>query len=120
MVLLSGIIVVAVFDDVEGPYIYQIDILPVSPAAGDTISVVIYCIDASGVSDAKMSYSTNGEDWLQVDMNFYTCLCLAGGRWVAHIGPVAEDTVQFFVTAFDNSPTKNTADTEVFTIQIEV
>ena len=119
MILLSGIIVIAVFDDVEGPYIYEVDILPVGPVAGDTISVVIYAIDSSGVSDAKLSYSMNGEDWQQVDMNFFTCLCLAGGRWVAHFGPIADgDTMRFYATAFDNSPVKNTAETEVFTISL--
>ncbi len=120
MVLLSGVIVLAVFDDVEGPFIYEVDILPVSPVAGDMISVVIYCIDSSGVSDAKLSYSINGEDWQMKDMNFYACLCLAGGRWVANFGPLQEgDIGQFFITAFDDSPTLNSADTEVFSIQIE-
>ena len=120
MVLLMGIIVMAVFDDVEGPYVYQVDILPVAPAVGDTISVVIYAIDASGVSDAKLSFSVDGEEWQLKDMNFYTCLCIAGGRWVANFGPIGEgQSAQFFVTTFDNSPTRNSADTEVFTIQIE-
>ena len=120
MILLSGIIVIAVFDDVEGPMIYQIDVLPIAPAAGDSISVIIYCIDSSGVSAAQLSYSVNGEEWQQADMDFFTCLCIAGGRWVAHFGPLAEgDSAQFYVTAFDDSPTKNDADTEVFTIQVE-
>lgn len=30
----------AVFEDVEGPLIYQVDILPVRPVAGDIIRVV--------------------------------------------------------------------------------
>jgi hypothetical protein len=29
------------------------------------------------------------------------------------------DTAQFYVTVFDDSPTRNDADTEVFSIQIE-
>lgn len=120
MVLLSGIIMMAVFEDVEGPLIYQIDVLPSAPVAGDTISVVIYCIDSSGISDAKLSYSINGEEWQSVDMNFYACLCLAGGRWVANFGPLQDgDVGEFYVTAFDDSPTFNSADTEVFSIQIE-
>jgi hypothetical protein len=53
MILLSGIIVLAVFDDIEGPLIYQVDILPVTPAPGDLISVIIYAIDPSGVSSAQ-------------------------------------------------------------------
>ena len=120
MIILSGIIVVAVFDDVEGPIIYQIDVLPIEPAAGDSISVIVYCIDTSGVSSAQLSYSVNGEDWQQADMDFYTCLCIAGGRWVANFGPMTEgDTAQFYVTAFDDSPTRNPADTEVFSIQVD-
>ena len=120
MVLLSGIIVMAVFDDVEGPLIYQIDIMPTAPVAGDTISVVIYCIDSSGISDAKLSFSINGGEWQVKDMNFYACLCIAGGRWVANFGPLQDgDVSQFFVTAFDDSPTFNAADSQVFSIQIE-
>jgi hypothetical protein len=120
MILLSGVIVIAVFDDVEGPIIYQIDVLPIAPAAGDSVNVIIYAIDTSGVSAAQLSYSVNGEDWQQVEMNFYTCLCISGGRWVATFGPLTEgDTAEFFATVFDDSPTRNDAETEVFSIQIE-
>ncbi|MFW9799350.1 MAG: hypothetical protein ACFFD9_02860 [Candidatus Thorarchaeota archaeon] len=62
LILLSGIIVVAVLDDVEGPLIYQVDILPADPKGGDLISIVVYCIDPSGVSGAQLSWSINGED----------------------------------------------------------
>jgi len=37
IVLLSSIIVMALIDDVEGPVIYKVDILPVSPKAGDMV-----------------------------------------------------------------------------------
>ncbi len=120
MVLLSGIIVMAVFQDVEGPMIYEVDVLPTDPVAGDTISVVIYAIDSSGVSDAKMSYSINGEEWSVVDMHFYACLCFAGGRWVANFGPLqGGDVGQFFVTAYDGSANVNSADSQIFSIQVE-
>jgi len=110
----------AVFDDVEGPFIYEVDILPVAPAVGDTINVVIYAFDASGVSGVKLSYSVDGEEWQIKDMNFYTCLCISGGRWVANFGPIEEgQSAQFFVTMFDNSPTINSAESDIYTIQIE-
>ncbi|MHA1481136.1 MAG: hypothetical protein ACTSQZ_06915 [Candidatus Thorarchaeota archaeon] len=119
MMLLSSIIIMAVFDDVEGPFIYQVDVLPISPMSGDVIAVIIYCIDASGVSGAELSYNINDEGWQLVDMRFYACLCVAGGRWTSGFGPVSSsDTIQFYVTAFDDSPTQNPGNTETFTIEI--
>jgi len=109
----------AVFEDVEGPFIYQVDILPVQPVVGDIIRVVIYCIDRSGVSGAQLSSSLDGTDWEVQEMSFYACLCIAGGRWVATFGPISEgDQAQFFVTAFDNAPIQNSADTQIFSIDI--
>lgn len=119
MILLSSIIIMAVYDDVEGPFIYQIDVLPVSPVSGDTVFAIIYCIDQSGVSGAELSYNINGEGWQQVDMQFSACLCISGGRWAAGFGPLSlDDTVQFYMTAFDDSLTKNPENTETFTIEI--
>lgn len=119
MILLSGIIIMAVFDDVDGPLIYQIDVLPISPQPGDYISVIIYCIDPSGVSGARLSWMINGAEWKSTDMNFFACLCIAGGRWVANFGPMGEgDQAQFFVTATDNSPYQNEADSQVFSVEI--
>jgi len=119
MVLLTGIVVNAVFQDVDGPLIYEVDVLPVSPVAGDVISVVIYCIDRSGISNAQLSSSLDGEEWQVQDMSFYACLCIAGGRWVATFGPVSEgDQAQFFVTAFDDGINRNSADTQIFTIDV--
>ncbi len=120
MILLSGIIVLAVFDDAEGPMIYQVDMLPLAPVAGDSISVIIYCIDSSGVSGAELSYSVNGAEWQTVSMQFYACLCIAGGRWVANFGPLSNgDIGEFYVTAFDDSVNVNPAVTDTFSIQIE-
>lgn len=119
MIILTGIIVNAIFEDAEGPLIYEVDILPVQPVAGDIISVVIYCIDRSGVSAAQLSSSLDGENWTVYDMNFYSCLCLAGGRWVATFGPInEEDNAQFFVTAFDNAPIPHSSDTQIFSIEL--
>lgn len=119
IVVLSGIIVMAVFDDIEGPMIYEVDILPVSPAPGDMISVVIYAIDPSGVSAAQLSWSVNGQEWEAKDMSFFACLCFAGGRWVANFGPVSEgDSLEFYATAYDGSPYSNPADTQIFTFEI--
>jgi hypothetical protein len=119
MLLLTGVVVNAVFEDVEGPLIYQVDILPVRPVVGDIIRVVIYCIDRSGVSGAQLSSSLDGVEWELQDMSFYACLCIAGGRWVATFGPISEgDQAQFFVTAFDNAPIQNSADTQTFSIDI--
>jgi hypothetical protein len=119
VILLSGIIVNAVFEDVDGPLIYEVDILPVNPVAGDTISVVIYCIDRSGVAGAQLSSSLDGESWIIQDMVFYSCLCIAGGRWVAVFGPVNEgDDAQFYVTAYDNAPIQHSESTQVFSIQL--
>ncbi|MHA2141495.1 MAG: hypothetical protein ACXADC_05155 [Candidatus Thorarchaeota archaeon] len=119
LVLLSGIIVMAVFDDIEGPLIYEIDILPVTPSPGDMISVVIYAIDPSGVSNAKLSWSVNGEVWNSKSMTFFACLCVSGGRWVADFGPVHEgDTLEFYGTVFDSSPYENPAETQVFSVEI--
>ncbi len=119
MLLLTGVVVNAVFEDVEGPLIYQVDILPVRPVVGDIIRVVIYCIDRSGVSGAQLSSSLDGVEWELQDMSFYACLCIAGGRWVATFGPISDgDQAQFFVTAFDNAPIQNSADTQTFSIDI--
>ncbi|MHA2065725.1 MAG: hypothetical protein ACXABY_15215 [Candidatus Thorarchaeota archaeon] len=119
MVLLSGIIVIAVFDDVEGPLIYEVNILPVTPSPGDMISVVIYAIDPSGVSNAELSWSLNGGVWKSKGMTFFACLCVSGGRWVANFGPVGEgDTLEFYATAFDSSPYENPGDTQMFSIEI--
>ncbi|MGY5879757.1 MAG: hypothetical protein RTV31_05875 [Candidatus Thorarchaeota archaeon] len=119
MILLAGVVVNAVFEDVDGPLIYQVDILPVSPVVGDVIRVVIYCIDRSGVSNAQLSSSLDGEEWQIQEMSFYACLCIAGGRWVATFGPVTEgNQPQFFVTAFDNGINQNSADTQTFAIDL--
>ena len=119
MVLLTGIIVNAVFEDVEGPLIYEVDVLPVQPVAGDVIRIVMYCIDRSGVSSAQLSSTLDGEDWEVQEMSFYTCLCIAGGRWVASFGPISEgNQAQFFVTAFDNGINRNSADTQTFTVEL--
>ncbi|MHA2191964.1 MAG: hypothetical protein ACXAAR_00905 [Candidatus Thorarchaeota archaeon] len=119
MVLLSGIIVLAVFDDVEGPLIYQVDILPVTPAPGDSISVIIYALDTSGVSGAQISWSINGEEWQEKEMSFFACLCISGGRWVTSFGPVQDgDALEFYATAYDDSPYANPSDTPTFSFQI--
>jgi hypothetical protein len=119
MIVLAGFIVSAALEDVDGPLIYEVDILPVQPVAGDMISVVIYCIDKSGVSAAQLSSSLDGESWTIQDMHFYTCLCIAGGRWVAVFGPVNEgDEAQFFVTAFDNAPIQHSSSTQNYSIQL--
>ena len=120
MVLLTGGVVNAVFEDVDGPLIYEVDILPVDTVVGDIISVVIYCIDRSGVSSAQLSSSLDGEEWEVQDMSFFACLCIAGGRWVATFGPITEgDQPQFFVTAFDNGINQNSADTNTFSIDLK-
>ncbi len=119
LIVLSGTIIMAAFDDREGPYIYEVDILPTEPSDGDTVSVVIYCIDSSGVASAELHSTLDGQEWDIHQMRFYTCLCIAGGRWVAQFGPVSyNDSPQFFVRAFDKSPARNYADTQVFTIQV--
>jgi hypothetical protein len=119
MILLSSVILLAVYDDVDGPLIYQIDVLPVDPIAGDIISVIIYAIDASGVSNAQLSYTTNGTNWETLDMDFFSCLCIAGGRWVGKFGPIYDgDVAEFYVTAYDNSPTLNPSDSQTFSLEI--
>jgi hypothetical protein len=121
MILLTGVILSAVFEDVDGPLIYEVDVLPIDPVVGDTIRVVIYCIDPSGISGSQLSSSVDGENWETQDMTFYACLCIAGGRWVATFGPINDgDQPQFFVTAFDNSANRNSADTQTFTIDISI
>ncbi len=119
MIGLSAAIAMIVFDDVEGPYIYEVDILPVDPAPGDMISVTIYCIDRSGVSGATLHSRIGDGEWEDYEMHFLACLCIAGGRWVAQFGPVpANTTVQVYVTAYDNAPIPNSADTQVFEMYI--
>jgi len=120
MVLLTGLILSAVFEDEEGPLIYEVDILPLDPVEGDIISVVMYCIDRSGVSHAQLSSSLDEADWEVQEMVFYSCLCIAGGRWVGTFGPVnSDDNVQFFVTAFDKAAMANSADTQIFSIEVK-
>ena len=119
MILLSSIILLAVYDDVDGPLIYQIDVLPVDPVAGDIIRVIIYAIDASGISNAQLSFTTDGINWETLDMDFFTCLCIAGGRWVGRFGPIYDgDVAEFYVTAYDNSPTFNPSDSQTFSLEI--
>ncbi|MHA1935419.1 MAG: hypothetical protein ACW97A_09055 [Candidatus Thorarchaeota archaeon] len=119
MLLMSGIIVGVVYADAEGPDIYQIDVLPVSPKAGDDITVEAYCIDASGISNSVLMSSLNGGDWQEVNMQFFACLCAARGRWSASFGPLEDgDSAQFYVTAFDDSINRNPSDSDIFTIQI--
>lgn len=119
MILLTGIIVNAIVEDADGPLIYEIDILPVQPVAGDIINVVIYCVDRSGVSGAQLSSTLDGETWTVLDMQFFACLCIAGGRWVGTFGPVSDsDNARFFVTAFDSAPIRNAAISQTFSIQL--
>lgn len=121
MIVLTGIIVNAVFEDVDGPLIYEIDILPAQLVAGDIVTVVIYCIDRSGVSGAQLSSSLDGESWIVLDMQFFACLCIAGGRWVGTFGPVnTGDDARFFVTAFDNAPVRHAATSQTFSIQLTI
>lgn len=119
MGILASTVVFLVTDDAEGPMIYQIDVLPGRPRPGDIVNIVIYCIDPSGVSGATLHYSVNSAEWKEQTMYFYACLCIAGGRWVGEVGPLdAGDSIQFYVTAFDNSVTKNSADTQAFTVEV--
>ena len=119
MVLLSSVIVLAIFDDVEGPLIYELHVLPVDPVEGDIIRVVAYALDTSGVSNVQLHYTVDGTNWEVQDMSFFTCLCLAGGRWIGSFGPVFSEAVsEFYITAFDNSPTFNPSDTQVFSLEI--
>lgn len=119
MVLLSSVIVLAIFDDVDGPLIYELHVLPVDPVDGDIIRVIAYALDTSGVSNVQLSYTVDGTTWEVQDMSFYTCLCLAGGRWVGTFGPInGENVTEFYITAYDNSPTFNPSDTQVFSIEI--
>ncbi|MFW9844284.1 MAG: hypothetical protein ACFFEV_06900 [Candidatus Thorarchaeota archaeon] len=119
MVLLASVIVLAIYDDVDGPLIYELYVLPIDPAEGDMIQVIAYAIDTSGVSNAQLSYTIDGTNWEVQDMSFYSCLCLAGGRWVGTFGPITiENVSEFYITAYDNSPTMNPSDTQVFSIEI--
>jgi len=118
MLLLSTVIVMAIFDDVEGPLIYELHVLPVDPVDGDIIRIVAYALDTSGVSSAQLSYTLDGINWEVQDMSFYTCLCLAGGRWIGVFGPISSESVtEFYITMYDNSPTLNPSDTQVFSIE---
>ncbi|UCH04542.1 MAG: hypothetical protein JSW05_13455 [Candidatus Thorarchaeota archaeon] len=117
--LLSSITLLAVLVDVQRPDIYDVSILPVAPQSGNRIEIVVYCIDPSGVSLAQLSWSKKGGAWQTQDMQFIACLCAAGGRWVGDFGPIYEgDTAEFYVTAFDSSVYRNSADTQVFTLGI--
>lgn len=119
MILLSTVILLAIYDDVDGPLIYQLDVLPVDPVIGDTIRIIAYALDTSGVSNVQLSYTTDGTNWETLDMNFFTCLCLAGGRWVGSFGPIDDgDIAEFYVTAYDNSPTLNPSDSQTFSLEI--
>ncbi len=120
ILMLSGIIVIDLFDDVEGPRIYEVNVSPQKPVVGDRISVTVYCVDPSGISSVSLSYSLNGQEWQVKDMTFYTCFCSAGGRWIANFGPLEQgDAVKFFITAYDDAPLINHAETQVFNIQVE-
>lgn len=119
MTLLSTVIVVAIFDDIDGPLVYELQVLPEDPVEGDIIRVVAYALDPSGVSSVQLSYTTDGINWDVLDMDFFTCLCLAGGRWVASFGPINSGNItEFFITAYDNSPTLNPSDTQTFSLEI--
>ncbi|MHA2026469.1 MAG: hypothetical protein ACW98U_11260 [Candidatus Thorarchaeota archaeon] len=119
MILFSTTIVVTIFGDVEGPEIYDIAILPENPVSGDNISIVAYCIDPSGISNAQLSSTLDGVNCNIQDMEFHTCLCAAGGRWTATFGPITNSSsAAFFVTAFDSSPFMNQNSTQTLTIEL--
>jgi len=119
IVMLAGIIVLVVLDDVEGPLICEVNILPVPPAPEDRISVTIYAINPSGVSRAQLSWSINGEEWASKDISFFDGQCIAGGRWVGDFGPVQEgDSLDFYATAYDSSAFTNPTDTRTFSFEI--
>lgn len=121
MILLSTLVVVSVYSDEDGPLIYQIDVLPVAPVAGDYIGVTAYAIDPSGVSNVLLSYTIDGTNWNLMDMNFISCLCAAGGRWVVSFGPVDNSNiVRFFATAYDASPMLNHADSQIVSVEIGI
>jgi len=119
MIVFSSTIVINVFGDLEDPEIYNIAILPEYPAEGDTISIVAYCIDASGISHAQLYSTLDGVDWEVQEMMFHTCLCSAGGKWMASFGPITNSSnAAFFVIAFDRSPFQNQNSTQTFTINL--
>ena len=119
MTLLSAVIVVAVFDDTDGPVIYEVHVLPVDPVEGDIIRVIAYALDPSGVSSVQLSYTMDGINWDVLDMDFFACLCIAGGRWTTSFGPINSGNItEFFITAYDNSPTLNPSDTQTFSLEI--
>ena len=119
MMILSSTVVIVVFADRKGPLIYDISILPVSPVEGDYISVKAYCTDSSGIYNTQLVGTLDGETWQVQDMEFYTCLCDAGGQWIGQFGPITnEDNIAFYVVSFDNSLNQNQAESQTYTIEI--
>ncbi|MHA1963609.1 MAG: hypothetical protein ACXACG_09210 [Candidatus Thorarchaeota archaeon] len=120
MILLSTTIILAIYGDMDGPLVYQIDILPVDPIVGSDITVTVYAIDPSGVSKVHLNYTTDGLNWEVQDMDFFACLCAAGGRWVGTFGPISDESItEFYVTAYDNSLTLNPSDSQIFSLETD-
>ncbi|MFW9788452.1 MAG: hypothetical protein ACFFE2_12260 [Candidatus Thorarchaeota archaeon] len=117
MVLASSVILLAAYGDHEGPVIYQVDVLPIDPGPRDNISVTVFVIDSSGVSHVQLRYTIDGTTWNWLDMNFVSCLCAAGGRWISVFGPISDEyTVRFSVRAYDNSLLSNPSDSQIFSL----
>ncbi len=119
MMILSSTVVIVVFADRNGPVIYEISILPVSPVEGDYISVKAYCTDSSGIYNTQLINTLDGETWQVQDMDFYACLFDAGGQWIGQFGPITDgDIIAFYVVSFDNSLNQNQAVSQTYTIEI--
>ena len=106
MILLSSVIMLAIYDDVDGPLIYQIDLLPVDPAVGDTIRVIAYALDTSGVSNVQLSFTTDGTNWTSIATGLNDNGSYNG--WT--VPAINSTTVRVRITATDDATIDITAD----------
>ncbi len=91
--------------DIDPPLIVNIVYSPSNPSELDTIIINATVTDDSGVQSVTLYYMVNGGDWTEVSMTLIT-----GDIYSVTIGPfVIADTIEYYVSAVDNSINNNLA-----------
>lgn len=94
-----------VYPDTIGPTIDSILYTPESPLSTDVITIICYIVDDSGIASASVHYRLNGGSWSISPLTLNS-----GITYRVVIGPFAPGTtIEFYVTAVDNSDNSNVA-----------
>ncbi len=91
--------------DVNPPLIVDIIHSPSTPTELDTVTINATVIDASGVQFVTLYYKINDESWQIISMTL-----VSGDIYSVTIGSfVVGDTIEYYVSAIDNSTNHNEA-----------